>query len=63
MPKIDRHEPGSFCWLELATSDQNAAKSFLLVAVRMEHRRFPMGPNQVYTMFKLDELDAAPRTR
>jgi predicted enzyme related to lactoylglutathione lyase len=28
MPTIERHTPGSFCWLELATGDQNGAKTF-----------------------------------
>ena len=25
---IENHKPGSFCWLELGTTDQNAAKKF-----------------------------------
>ena len=28
MPTMTSYAPGSFCWFELATSDQNAAKSF-----------------------------------
>jgi predicted enzyme related to lactoylglutathione lyase len=28
MTEVDRHEPGSFSWAELATSDPKAAKSF-----------------------------------
>jgi len=26
MPHVDHHDPGSFHWIELATSDQNAAR-------------------------------------
>jgi predicted enzyme related to lactoylglutathione lyase len=28
MANVDEHWPGGFCWIELATSDQDAAKSF-----------------------------------
>jgi hypothetical protein len=28
MPKIDKHASGTFCWIELATTDQAGAKSF-----------------------------------
>src|SRR5262245_1732891 len=28
MTNVDKHPPGSFCWIELATTDQNAAKGF-----------------------------------
>jgi len=28
MVEKTRHEPGSFCWVELATNDAAAAKSF-----------------------------------
>ncbi len=28
MTEVTRHEPGSFSWAELATSDPQAAKSF-----------------------------------
>jgi uncharacterized protein len=28
MPNIDRHEPNTFCWVDLATNDPNAAKRF-----------------------------------
>jgi len=58
MAKIDRHEPGSFCWLELATSNQNAAKAFYTSLFGWTVADFPMGPTEVYTMFKLEGLDA-----
>ncbi len=28
MTHLDKHPPGSFCWIELATTDQKAAKDF-----------------------------------
>lgn len=59
IPNIDRHKPGSFCWFELATSDQNAAKKFYSSLFGWEPNDNPMGPDMVYTIFKLDGRDAA----
>jgi len=28
MKRMTRHDPGTFCWPELMTSDQDAAKAF-----------------------------------
>jgi uncharacterized protein len=28
MSNVDKYPPGAFCWIELATTDQNAAKDF-----------------------------------
>jgi hypothetical protein len=52
---IDTHPPGAFCWLELSTSDQNAAKSFYGSLFGWTPKDFPMGPNDFYTMFQLEE--------
>ena len=59
MPNIDKHAPGSFSWIELATSDQNAAKAFYSGLFGWKPADFPMGPDQVYTIFQLDGRDAA----
>jgi len=59
MPQIEKHAPGSFCWIELATSDQNAAKSFYNSLFGWAAADMPMGPNDFYTMFKLEGRDAA----
>lgn len=59
MAHIDKHPPGAFCWIELGTTDQNAAKSFYTSLFGWSPQDFPMGPNQFYTMFKLDGGDAA----
>jgi len=53
MAHIDKHAPGEFCWLELATTDQNAAKAFYSSVLGWSINDFPMGPNEVYTMFQL----------
>lgn len=59
MPYIDAHKPGSFCWIELATSDQNAAKKFYGSLFGWEVNDMPMGPNDFYTIFRLEGRDAA----
>src|SRR5207245_1633998 len=59
MPMIEKHAPGSFCWIELATTDQNAAKTFYGQLFGWGIADSPMGPDEVYTIFKLDGRDAA----
>ena len=59
MPHIDKHPPGAFCWIELATTDQNAAKSFYSSLFGWAIQEFPMGPNDFYTMFQREGRDAA----
>jgi uncharacterized protein len=59
MPRIEKHKPGSFCWLELSTSDQNAAKSFYSSLFGWEISDIPMGPAGVYTIFKLQAGDVS----
>jgi predicted enzyme related to lactoylglutathione lyase len=54
MANIDKHAPGSFCWIELATSDQNAAKSFYGQLFGWSVNDFPMGPDEFYSMFEFD---------
>jgi len=54
MRHIDSHETGSFCWIELATPDQNAAKNFYQPLFGWDAAEFPMGPEGVYVIFKLD---------
>jgi predicted enzyme related to lactoylglutathione lyase len=54
MPNIDHYAPGSFCWFELGTTDQNAAKSFYKTLFGWDAMDLPMGPNDVYSMFMLD---------
>jgi uncharacterized protein len=54
MPQIDHHEPGSFCWFELGTTDQDAAKTFYGSLFGWTFEDFPMGETGVYTTFSLD---------
>jgi predicted enzyme related to lactoylglutathione lyase len=51
------HAPGSFCWIELATTDGEAAKKFYGELFGWEAQDNPMGPGMVYTMLKLNGKD------
>jgi predicted enzyme related to lactoylglutathione lyase len=53
MSKIERHAPGSFSWVELATTDQPAAKTFYSSLFGWQPVDMPMGPGEYYTMFNL----------
>jgi uncharacterized protein len=59
MAHIDKHAPGTFCWVELGTTDQDAAKHFYGSLFGWTFVDFPMGPGSVYTMFQLDGRTAA----
>lgn len=59
MPKIEKHAPGGFCWIELATNDQDAAKQFYGPLFGWSVVDLPMGPGAFYTMFQIDGADAA----
>lgn len=59
MANVDKHPAGSFCWIELATTDQNAAKSFYTSLFGWAVTDNPMGPGDFYSIFKLNGRDAA----
>ena len=61
VPVVEEHAPGDFCWMELATTDQTAAKEFYRGLFAWSFSEFPTGPNEFYTMFKVDgrEVGAA----
>jgi uncharacterized protein len=48
---------GSFCWLELGTSDQAAAKKFYSNLFGWTAEDVPMAPDMPYTMFRKDGSD------
>jgi predicted enzyme related to lactoylglutathione lyase len=52
-----QHAPGSFCWIELATSDGPGAKKFYAELFGWEAQDSPVGPDMVYTMLKLNGKD------
>jgi len=59
MTNIDKNPAGAFCWIELATTDQNAGKKFYSSLFGWEVNDMPMGPEGVYTIFRLNGRDAA----
>jgi predicted enzyme related to lactoylglutathione lyase len=59
MANIEKHAPGSFCWIELGTTDQEAAKAFYGSLFGWKANDFPMGPSEVYSIFQLEGRDAA----
>ena len=56
---VHHHAPGSFCWFELSTTNQAQAKTFYSSLFGWQADDMPIGPNEVYTIFKVDGRDAA----
>ena len=48
---------GSFCWLELGTSNRNAAKKFYSSLLGWTGEDMPMGPDMTYTIFRVGGKD------
>jgi len=48
------HAPGTFCWIELATTDGPGAKKFYAELFGWEAQDSPVGPDMVYTMLSLN---------
>jgi len=59
MPKIDKHAPGTLCWIELATTNQAGAKDFYSSLFGWTPVDSPMGPDAFYTIFQLNGQQAA----
>jgi uncharacterized protein len=59
MAEVSSHAPGRFCWVELGTTDQPAAKAFYGGLFGWEAHDQPIGPGEVYTMLKKAGRDAA----
>jgi hypothetical protein len=59
MTTLTQHAPGTFCWPELATTDQNAARKFYGELFGWTHNDTPIGPDEVYTIFQKKGHDSA----
>ena len=57
MTIVEKHAPGDFCWVELATTDRAAAKKFYSELFAWSITEIPIGPNEFYTMFQVDGRD------
>jgi predicted enzyme related to lactoylglutathione lyase len=57
MPVIEKYEPGMFCWIELATNDAAAAKTFYTSLFGWTANDMPISDGSVYTMLQVDGHD------
>ena len=57
MQETPEYKPGTFCWVELGTSDAPAAKNFYTQLFGWDFVDNPMGPDSVYTILKLNGKD------
>lgn len=49
-----QHAPGTFCWIELMTTDAPGAKTFYSELFGWQANDTPIGPDQVYTIYTLN---------
>lgn len=56
---MTNHLPGTFCWPELATTDQAAAKKFYTALFGWGINDQPTGPDAVYSMFTVGGREVA----
>ena len=59
MPHFDAHQPGTFCWVELATLDTAAAKRFYTDLFGWSYEDHPMGEGDTYTIFTYRDRQTA----
>jgi predicted enzyme related to lactoylglutathione lyase len=59
MPDYTHHEPGTFCWIELSTSDEAGAKKFYAALFGWSWNDIPMGEHGTYVIFQLGGKDVA----
>src|ERR1700759_4710712 len=57
MTNINKHSAGSFCWVELVTSDQNGAENFYKALFGWDVTHTPIGPDGMASIFKLGAGD------
>lgn len=53
MAELSSHAPGTFSWVELATTDQAAGVAFYRALFGWDVDEQPIGPGEVYSMFQL----------
>lgn len=59
MAERSSYAPGTFCWVDLTTTDQQAAKEFYSSLFGWQAEDVPAGEGVVYSMMKLDGADVA----
>ncbi len=53
MPECSMHVPGTFCWPELATTDQKGAGAFYHALFGWDVIDSPIGPGEVYSIYEM----------
>jgi uncharacterized protein len=53
------HDPGSFSWTDLTTTDQRVAKAFYADLLGWEYEDLPVGEDSYYTMVRVDGKNVA----
>ena len=59
MAEFTSHIPGTFSWVELATTDQKAGVAFYRALLGWDVNEIPIGPTDVYSMFTLRGQEVA----
>jgi uncharacterized protein len=59
MAERTRYNLGTFCWTDLTTTDQDAAKTFYGELFGWEFEDFPVGESAVYSIARIDGKDVA----
>jgi predicted enzyme related to lactoylglutathione lyase len=59
MGERTQYTPGTFCWTDLTTTDQNGAKAFYTGLFGWEADDMPMGDGAVYSMMRVGGRDVA----
>jgi len=57
--EVSKYTPGMFCWGDLGTTDQQAAKTFYSQLFGWSVNDMPMGPDSFYSMLQLRGKDVA----
>src|SRR6266496_5980163 len=52
------YAPGTFCWIELSTTDANASKQFYTTLFGWEYDDHQVSPEMVYSLLKLNGKEA-----
>ena len=59
MGERTQYTPGTFCWTDLTTTDQQAAKTFYSGLFGWEAEDIPVGDDVYYSMQRVDGKDVA----
>ena len=59
MAEFSSHVPGTFSWVDLATTDQKAGVAFYRALFGWDVNEQPMGPGEIYSMFTMRGKEVA----